>query len=139
MSRIKDYIFYRTYLAYLKWDRPPKFTSTAYLILIDIFLLMPIYGVVSDLTVVTDKGANKPLFLVYAGLICFLNFRRYYRKGMVEQILNKHKDRFFNKISIWVILLILPACMVIGVTIYILAYKLIISKYHLKGYLSEFF
>jgi len=107
--RIKDYIFYRMYLAYEKHEGDGEFTSTLYLSAIEFFLIAPLIILFG----MPFRDANK---MTIVGLIVFvpmilifiLNYRRYFKKGKVEQLKSKFKNSKYNRrIKNWM-LYILP-------------------------------
>ena len=140
MIRILDYIFYRTYIAYVKADEPAKISSIFYLIVCLVFFLMPIGGFLLEMT----RGENSNIYIFFMILYCLFIFSfvliRYTRNDKISLIIDIFSDCKENTtIPTWCIWLTMPICMVTGVAGYVLVIKYIVGPYGLSGICYPFF
>lgn len=138
MKKIEENIFYRTYIAYLNKDYPATFVSCLYIAFIYIFLLAPIYGLLSDLLSGIDKRTMKLLYAVYVLIILIMVFRKYYNKNIFNRVLSENKIKK-TYLPTWSYFLVLPLCMILGIGSYILISVYIIQQFNLEGYLYRLF
>ncbi len=106
MMSLKDYIFYRMYLIYIKNNDFGRATCILYFITFEFMFLFPFLALGMWLLEV-----NNTLSGIYIGLmILFLfliNFKRYHKKSTVKSILKKYKNNPYNKlIKDWMLYLI---------------------------------
>lgn len=115
MINLIDYIFYRTYIAYQRKGHSARFSASAYLSAIFLFLLSPIYSLLRYLLDEYDKWQSFAFYFYMFSVIAYFFFR-FYRNGKVKRILKdygsiKYNDRIS---SVW-FFLILPFSMLIGI------------------------
>jgi RsiW-degrading membrane proteinase PrsW (M82 family) len=132
--KILDYIFYRTYMAYVKANDPATFGSVSYLMICLTFLLLPIGGGLAQLI----RGENDNIFnffmILYFILIVTFVLVRYLRRNKIRDIIAYFLLCNANSIiPTWCIFLVVPICMVTGVAGFLLECKYIIVPYNLEG------
>ena len=132
--RIIDYIFYRVYLEYEKYDYSATFSSTCYISACLLCLFLPI---IVPLCNTLEDGENIfaiMFFLLYMVLIFIFIAIRYYQ---YDKIINLRCDYFGSKLNssipTWSIWLILPICVVIGFGSTIFIEIHIVKPYGLTG------
>ncbi len=136
MKKIVDYIFYRTYLAYEKKGMSGTFSSILYISLGCFFLFIFIPGLLYDLLVGCSEAVTNGLFFCYLAIILSFMFNWYFKEEEVKKIFTNYKDSATNKlIPTWIFFILLPLCMVIGISLYAFLHKFFINKYNLHGYL----
>ncbi|HCA07163.1 hypothetical protein [Chryseobacterium sp.] len=135
MKKIEENIFYRVYIAYLNKDYPATFVSCLYIALIYMFLLAPIYGLCIDLLQGLDKNIVKFIYVIYVATIILIIFKKYYKKAILKNVLDKNKSKQY--LPTWCYFLILPLSMILGVGFYVLISIQILQRFNLEGYLYK--
>ena len=106
--QIKDYIFYRMYLAYKKHEGAGRFSATLYVSAIETLLTFPFIFIL--LSIIKAKGDLIVLLMFSLPAILFLimNYRRYFKRGMIEQLKSKFKNSRYNHwIKNWMLYLLM--------------------------------
>jgi len=99
MMQIKDYIFYRMYLAYKKHEDGGRIEAILYFILIEYFLFAPIYIIIAVPFFDDNKKIIAGMILFIPMIIIFaLNIKRYFKEGKVDQLKSKFKNSKYNRI-----------------------------------------
>ncbi len=134
MNRIIDYVFYRVYLEYEKYNHPPIFSSILYISTSLEFLFLPIAAPLCYIMRGKDDALPVICILSYFVLIHIFTSIRYLQH---DKIINLRCDysgfRLNNIIPTWAFWLILPICVCWGVAGVILIVKHIINPYGLTG------
>jgi len=106
--RIKDYIFYRMYLAYRKHEDGGRIEAILYFIMIEYCLILPISIIIAIPFKRYDRMGMVALVLIIPMIIIFaLNLRRYFKKGKVDQLKSKFKNSKYNqRIKNWMLYLL---------------------------------
>ncbi len=108
MMKIKDYIFYRMYLAYQKHEGEGRFATVLYFVLIEYFLLFPFTLIALNILKPESKATGITAAIIPMVIIALLNFKRYYKKGKIEELKSRFgKSEYNHKIKNWM-LYILP-------------------------------
>ena len=120
---IINYIFFRIHMAYKTKHDSAMLNSILYLSCVLMFVLLPIAGVVLE---IARKGGriNTAFFILY--FISILGFvtMKYGNKKMVERLYKKYSQHKFNRIiPTYCFFLILPICIISGMSIYIIILK----------------
>lgn len=140
MNRIIDYIFYRVYLEYEKYDYPVIFSSVCYISACIFCLFLPLIVPLCNMLEDEEKNFAIMFFVLYMVLILFFISIRYYR---YDKIINLRCDysgsKLNNSIPTWSIWLILPICVVIGFGSTIFIEIHIVKPYRLTGIGYNFF
>lgn len=118
----KLYIF-RIHMAYKAKHDSAMLNSILYLSCVLMFVLLPIAGVILE---IARKGGriNTAFFILY--FISILGFvtMKYGNKKMVERLYKKYSQHKFNRIiPTYCFFLILPICIILGMSIYIIILK----------------
>lgn len=140
MNKIFDYIYYRTYLAYVKGNDPATLCSICYLSACIWILALPIAGFFFDM--MRDKNGNINIiyWILYTIIVISCISIRYLRKGKIKEIKDYFSNCSANSIfPTWSFFFILPICIVIGFTVTICITSPIIRYYQLKGIGYNFF
>ena len=140
MIRIFDYIFYRTYIAYLKANESGQSISPLYLGLCLFFFFIPLSSIIADMM----RGDNALYFKGVVAIYCLVIFVpvyiRYMRKGKTRELIGKFLNCSLNRIiPTWCFFLVLPISVVVGVTGAILVSKYIVDPCGLTGIWYPFF
>lgn len=140
MIRIFDYIFYRTYIAYLKANESGQLISPLYLGLCLFFFFIPLSSIIADMM----RGDNALYFKGVVAIYCLVIFVpvyiRYMRKGKTRELIGKFSNCSLNRIiPTWCFFLVLPISVVVGVTGTILVSKYIVDPCGLTGIWYPFF
>ena len=120
---IINYIFFRIHMAYKAKHDPAMLNSILYLSCILIFVLLPIAGVILEITR-EDGRINTAFFILY--FISILGFvtMKYGNKKKVERLYKKYSQHKFNRIMpTYCFFFILPICIIWGMSIYIIILK----------------
>jgi len=116
---ILDYLFFRAYVAYEKKKEPGLFAASAYISVCCIFLFIPVIGLFIEY--LNNSKLKIIAFVFYCVLILFSIFYNYHKKSKIEKIIKRYKGSVYNnRIPIWMIFLILPISMFVGVGLYII-------------------
>lgn len=110
-------------MAYKAKHDPAMLNSILYLSCILMFVLLPIAGVILEITR-EDGRINTVFFILY--FISVLGFvtMKYGNKKMVERLYKKYSQHKFNRIiPTYCFFLILPICIILGMSIYIIILK----------------
>ena len=134
MNRIIDYFFYRTYIAYRNANDPAKIGSMMYLWICFFFCFLPIFAFFAEIV----RGDNllyfNCVFAIYCFLVFLYIFLRYMRKNKIREMIVKFSNSSLNNaIPTWCFFLVLPICMIVGVTAFFLVKKHIVAPYKLTG------
>ena len=140
MNRIIDYVFYRVYLKYEKYNYPAIFSSTCYISACILCLFLPLIVPLCNMLEDETKTFAIMFFLLYMVLIFIFVLIRYYQ---YDKIINLRCDysgsKLNNSIPTWSIWLILPICAVIGFGSTIFIEIHIVKPYGLTGIGYDFF
>ena len=140
MIRILDYIFYRTYIAYMKKNDPAEFVSPLYLWLCLFFLFLPLFAIFGDMASGDNGIYTNCVFGMYCFFVFIFVYIRYVKKDTIKEIIKNFSNCSLNRtIPTWCFFLALPISMVVGVTGLILVTKYIIYPYGLTGIWYPFF
>ena len=121
---IINYIFFRIHMAYKAKHEPAMLNSILYLSCVFMFVLLPITGVVLEIVREGDR-INPAFFILYFILILGFVTMKYGNKKKIEVLYEKYSQHKFNRvIPTYCFFLILPICIIFGISIYV-----IISKY----------
>lgn len=121
---IINYIFFRIHMAYKAKHDPAMLNSILYLSCVFMFVLLPITGVVLEIVWEGDR-INPAFFILYFILILGFVTMKYGNKKKIEVLYEKYSQHKFNRvIPTYCFFLILPICIIFGISIYV-----IISKY----------
>jgi len=121
---IINYIFFRIHMAYKAKHDPAMLNSILYLSCVFMFVLLPITGVVLEIVREGDR-INPAFFILYFILILGFVTMKYGNKKKIEVLYEKYSQHKFNRvIPTYCFFLILPICIIFGISIYV-----IISKY----------
>ena len=133
-----DYMFYRTYRVYAKYDDIPRFNSTSLLAVCTYNITFFIPPSISDLFRSWSLG-GKIIFLSYF-LLMFVYFFRKYNKKRIADITRKYaRNKWNKKIPAWIFILYLPISFAIGLSIYVWIKRNIIRPYGLEDYIYNLF
>lgn len=111
-------------MAYKAKHDPAMLNSILYLSCVFMFLLLPITGVVFEIVREGDR-INPAFFILYFMLILGFVTMKYGNKKKIEVLYGKYSQHKFNRvIPTYCFFLILPICIIFGISIYV-----IISKY----------
>ena len=111
-------------MAYKAKHDPAMLNSILYLSCVFMFVLLPITGVVLEIVREGDR-INPAFFILYFILILGCVTMKYGNKKKIEVLYEKYSQHKFNRvIPIYCFFLILPICIIFGISIYV-----IISKY----------
>lgn len=140
MNRIIDYVFYRVYLEYEKYNHPATFSSILYISVSLEFLFLPIAVPLCYIMRGEDDTLPIICFLSYSVLILIFTSIRYLHN---DKIINLRCDysgsKLNNSIPTWAFWLVLPICVFGGVAGVILVAEHIIRPYGLTGIGYDFF
>lgn len=137
MIKLKNYIFYRTYIEYLKKNDPARFASSLYLSAIEFTLVLPVFGFILELFRYHNVFYGKLIFVLLI-IIIALNLKYYFNDGILKNIITSNKNNKYNKtISKWWFFCILPLSMIIGFGSHILISIHIVKEYNLQGFLYK--
>ena len=121
---IINYIFFRIHMAYKAKHDPAMLNSILYLSCVFMFVLLPITGVVLEIVREGDR-INPAFFILYFILILGFVTMKYGNKKKIEVLYEKYSQHKFDRvIPTYCFFLILPICIIFGISIYV-----IISKY----------
>ena len=121
---IINYIFFRIHMAYKAKHDPAMLNSILYLSCVLMFVLLPIAGIVLEIVREGDR-INPVFFILYFILILGLVTMKYGNKKKIEVLYEEYSQHKFNRvIPTYCFFLILPICIIFGISIYV-----IISKY----------
>ena len=117
--KLKDYIFYRMYLAYKKHEGAGRFTTVLYFAWIEMFLTFPFTFIVLIAVKAKSDFAILSVIIIPAAIIFLLNYKRYFKKGKIEELKSKFGNSKYNyRIKNWMLYL-LPlfssACGIAGI------------------------
>ena len=111
-------------MAYKAKHDPAMLNSILYLSCVFMFVLLPITGVVLEIVREGDR-INPAFFILYFILILGFVTMKYGSKKKIEVLYEKYSQHKFNRvIPTYCFFLILPICIIFGISIYV-----IISKY----------
>ena len=111
-------------MAYKAKHDPAMLNSILYLSCVFMFVLLPITGVVLEIVWEGDR-INPAFFILYFILILGFVTMKYGNKKKIEVLYEKYSQHKFNRvIPTYCFFLILPICIIFGISIYV-----IISKY----------
>ena len=111
-------------MAYKAKHDPAMLNSILYLSCVFMFVLLPITGVVFEIVREGDR-INPAFFILYFILILGFVTMKYGNKKKIEVLYEKYSQHKFNRvIPTYCFFLILPICIIFGISIYV-----IISKY----------
>ena len=111
-------------MAYKAKHDPAMLSSILYLSCVFMFVLLPITGVVLEIVREGDR-INPAFFILYFILILGFVTMKYGNKKKIEVLYEKYSQHKFNRvIPTYCFFLILPICIIFGISIYV-----IISKY----------
>ena len=111
-------------MAYKAKHDPAMLNSILYLSCVFMFVLLPITGVVLEIVREGDR-INPAFFILYFILILGFVTTKYGNKKKIEVLYEKYSQHKFNRvIPTYCFFLILPICIIFGISIYV-----IISKY----------
>ena len=111
-------------MAYKAKQDPAMLNSILYLSCVFMFVLLPITGVVLEIVWEGDR-INPAFFILYFILILGFVTMKYGNKKKIEVLYEKYSQHKFNRvIPTYCFFLILPICIIFGISIYV-----IISKY----------
>ena len=129
---IINYIFFRIHMAYKAKHDPAMLNSILYLSCVFMFVLLPITGVVLEIVREGDR-INPAFFILYFILILGFVTMKYGNKKKIEVLYEKYSQHKFNRvIPTYCFFLILPICIIFGISIYV-----IISKYFIDLWKSH--
>ena len=120
---IINYIFFRIHMAYKAKHNPAMLNSILYLSCVLMFVLLPIAGVILEITR-EDGRINTVFFILY--FISILGFvtMKYGNKKKIKRLYEKYSQHKFNRIiPTFCFFLILPICIIWGMSIYIIILK----------------
>ena len=121
---IINYIFFRIHMAYKAKHDPAMLNSILYLSCVLMFVLLLIAGIVLEIVREGDR-INPVFFILYFILILGLVTMKYGNKKKIEVLYEEYSQHKFNRvIPTYCFFLILPICIIFGISIYV-----IISKY----------
>jgi|GEM_PF-2526969 len=101
--KFKDYIFYRLYVNYTKAKEDGVFSSVIAFSILEYFLFIPITIFIAGILNLS-KGWDYIPFIIPLIIFFFLNYKRYYKKGKMEEIIKQYKNSKYNKtIRNWMI------------------------------------
>ena len=111
-------------MAYKAKHDPAMLNSILYLSCVFMFVLLPKTGVVLEIVRESDR-INPAFFILYFILILGFVTMKYGNKKKIEVLYEKYSQHKFNRvIPTYCFFLILPICIIFGISIYV-----IISKY----------
>ena len=111
-------------MAYKAKHDPAMLNSILFLSCVFMFVLLPITGVVFEILREGDR-INPAFFILYFILILGFVTMKYGNKKKIEILYEKYSQHKFNRvIPTYCFFLILPICIIFGISIYV-----IISKY----------
>lgn len=111
-------------MAYKAKHDPAMLNSILYLSCVFMFVLLPKTGVVLEIVREGDR-INPAFFILYFILILGFVTMKYGNKKKIEVLYEKYSQHKFNRvIPTYCFFLILPICIIFGISIYV-----IISKY----------
>lgn len=111
-------------MAYKAKHDPAMLNSILYLSCVLMFVLLPIAGIVLEIVREGDR-INPVFFILYFILILGLVTMKYGNKKKIEVLYEEYSQHKFNRvIPTYCFFLILPICIIFGISIYV-----IISKY----------
>jgi len=111
-------------MAYKAKHDPAMLNSILYLSCVLMFVLLPIAGIVLEIVREGDR-INPVFFILYFILILGLVSMKYGNKKKIEVLYEEYSQHKFNRvIPTYCFFLILPICIIFGISIYV-----IISKY----------
>ena len=111
-------------MAYKAKHDPAMLNSILYLSCVFMFVLLPKTGVVLEIVREGDR-INPVFFILYFILILGFVTMKYGNKKKIEVLYEKYSQHKFNRvIPTYCFFLILPICIIFGISIYV-----IISKY----------
>lgn len=111
-------------MAYKAKHDPAMLNSILYLSCVFMFVLLPETGVVLEIVREGDR-INPAFFILYFILILGFVTMKYGNKKKIEVLYEKYSQHKFNRvIPTYCFFLILPICIIFGISIYV-----IISKY----------
>lgn len=140
MNRILDYIFYRTYIAYVKGNDPAGFISPSYLSLCLFFFFLPLFTIFGDMVRGDNDLYGNCFWGIYVLGIFLFVFIRYLRKGKISMLIGEYSNCSLNRtIPTWCFFLILPISMVVGVIGIFLVTRYLIDPCGLTGIWYPFF
>ena len=114
---IINYIFFRIHMAYKAKHDSAMLNSILYLSCVLMFVLLPIAGVVLE---IARKGGRINTAFFILGFVTM----KYGNKKMVERLYKKYSQHKFNRIiPTYCFFLILPICIILGMSIYIIILK----------------
>ena len=121
---IINYIFFRIHMAYKAKHDPAILNSILYLSCVLMFVLLPIAGIVFEIVREGDR-INPVFFILYFILISGFVTMKYGNKKKIEVLYEEYSQHKFNRvIPTYCFFLILPICIIFGISIYV-----IISRY----------
>ena len=132
--KILDYIFYRTYMAYVKANDPATFGSICYLSACIWILMLPVAGFLFDMMRDNNGNINIIYWILYTTMVISCVAIRYLRRGKIREL----KDYFSycradSIIPTWCFFFVLPICIVVGFSVMVCITSPIIGYYNLKG------
>ena len=127
--QIKDYIFYRMYLAYEKHGEDGKFTTVLLFTMIEYFLAFTFTVFLMALVRPESRTTGLITIAIPMIIIFILNCKRYYRKGKLEELKSKFKYSKYNyRIKNWMLYILIPFSPFPGFFILYIISKLFIEK-----------
>ena len=140
MIRILDYIFYRTYIAYMKRNDPAGFVSPLYLGICLFFSFLPLFAIFGDMVRGDNVLYNNSFIGIYILGIFLFVYIRYSRKYKIRELIGEFSNCSLNRaIPTWCFFCVYPISIVLGVTGLILVTKYIIRPCGLTGIWYPFF
>lgn len=133
-----DYMFYRTYRVYAKYDDIPRFNSTSLLALCTINFFGFIPGFMLDL-IRSCELWGKIVFGAYF-ILMFVYFFRKYNKKHIADITRKYaRNKWNKKFPAWIFITLFPITFFIGFYLYFLVCKYITEPYGLEDCIYNLF
>lgn len=106
--QLKDYIFYRMYLAYEKHEGDGKFSAVLYIAAMEFLLILPLIMLIGMYFRNKEKMIVVGLIIFIPLILAFLlNYKCYFKKGKIEQLKSRFKNSKYNhRIKNWMLYLL---------------------------------
>ena len=133
-----DYIFYRVYRAYKKKGEAAKVLSLLYMTMSLAFFFYPFAAFLGELLRDSLRRNDGYLFFIYFLMVLIFSYLRFLPRKRVGMI-NKRFDKYrLNRvIPDWCFFMVLPFCVVWGITVYILLVRFVIKPFVLRGMIYD--
>jgi len=114
--RIKDYIFYRMYLAYRKHEEFGRITTMLYFTWIEYFLTFPISFIFLSIIKPDSKATSLITAAIPMVIIFLLNLKRYHSNKKIDELKSRFKNSKYNyRIKNWMLYLLPLVASFIGI------------------------